>query len=91
MRGPYAHTRILSVDLDEARATPGVIAVVAGAELAGTSPPWTPVLTGVRQHRSPPQPAMAIDETCWQGEAVVAVVAESRAQAEDAAELVFVD
>ena len=41
--------------------------------------------------KSAPQRAIAIDHVCWQGEAVAAIVATSRAVAEDAAELVVVD
>lgn len=91
LRSPHAHARILSIDTAEALAMPGVLACFTGEDLARVSPPWVTSLAGVKGHSSPPQPCLALGETCWQGEAVVAVVAESRAEAEDAAELVMVE
>jgi aerobic carbon-monoxide dehydrogenase large subunit len=90
LRSPHAHARCVSVDCEAARGAPGVIAVFRGADVAGISPPWTTRLERMPSHRSAPQPALVIDEACWQGEAVVAVVAETRAQAEDAIELIDV-
>src|SRR5207237_155254 len=52
--------------------------------------PWVGVLTHLKGLKSAPQHAVAIERACWQGEAVAAVVARSRALAEDAAELVTV-
>ena len=52
--------------------------------------PWVGVLTHLKGIKSAPQHAIAIDRACWQGEAVCAVVARSRAEAEDACELVEV-
>ena len=68
-----------------------MIAVVTGPELAAFCTPWIGVLTHLKGLKSAPQHAMAIDRACWQGEAVVAVVASTRSAAEDAAELVVVD
>jgi carbon-monoxide dehydrogenase large subunit len=67
-----------------------VIAVVTGAELVEQCSPWVGVLSHLKGLKSAPQHAMAVDRVCWQGEAVCAVVANSRAQAEDAAEQVQV-
>ncbi len=91
VRSPFAHARIVSIDAAEARRMPGVIAVVTGAELAKVITPWVGVLTHLKGLKSAPQHAIAIDRACWQGEAVAAVVARSRAEAEDAAECVQVD
>jgi carbon-monoxide dehydrogenase large subunit len=91
VRSPYAHARILGIDAVAAKAAPGVIAVVTGPELAEICTPWVGVLTHLKGLKSAPQYPMAIDRACWQGEAVAAVVAQTRAQAEDAAELVAVD
>src|SRR5213078_3424968 len=52
--------------------------------------PWIGVLTHLKGIKSAPQHAIAVDRACWQGEAVCAVVARTRAQAEDACELVEV-
>ncbi len=65
---------------------PGVIAVVTGAELAKVITPWVGVLTHLKGIKSAPQHAIAIERACWQGEAVCAVVARTRAEAEDACE-----
>lgn len=91
LRSPYAHARILKIDATEAKAMPGVIAVVTGAELAKVISPWVGVLSHLKGLKSAPQHAIAVDRACWQGEAVAAIVATSRALAEDAAELVSVD
>jgi carbon-monoxide dehydrogenase large subunit len=69
---------------------PGVIAVVTGEELASVITPWVGVLSHLKGLKSAPQRAIAIGRVCWQGEAVAAVVATSRAAAEDAAEIVSV-
>jgi aerobic carbon-monoxide dehydrogenase large subunit len=88
VRSPYAHARITAIDTAAARKSPGVIAVVTGAELAKVITPWVGVLTHLKGIKSAPQHAIAVDRACWQGEAVCAVVARSRAEAEDACELV---
>ena len=85
-RSPHAHARIKRLDFGAAKAMPGVIAVVDGRALEKYCKPWVAVLGHLKGIKSPPQYAIAIDRACWQGEAVAAVVAETRAQAEDAAE-----
>ncbi len=75
----------------EAKKAPGVVAVVTGPELAKVITPWVGVLTHLKGIKSAPQYAIAVDRACWQGEAVCAVVARSRAQAEDACALVGVE
>ena len=85
-RSPHAHARIGKLDFGSAQGMPGVIAVVDGRALAQYCKPWVAVLGHLKGIKSPPQHAIAIDRACWQGEAVAAVVAETRAQAEDAAE-----
>jgi carbon-monoxide dehydrogenase large subunit len=80
----------VSIATDAAKKAPGVVAVVTGAELAKVITPWVGVLTHLRGIKSAPQYAIAVDRACWQGEAVCAVVAKTRAQAEDACELVEV-
>lgn len=91
LRSPYAHAKILKIDAAEAKAMPGVIAVVTGAELAKVISPWVGVLSHLKGLKSAPQHAIAVDRACWQGEAVAAIIANSRALAEDAAEFVSVD
>jgi len=91
VRSPYAHARINSIDLEAARAAPGVIAVATGPDIAEHCTPWIGVLTHLQGLRSPPQHALAIDVARWQGEPVVAIVADSRERAEDAAALIEID
>ena len=90
-RSPVAHGRITAMDLDAARAMPGVLAVYNGQDLAAVCKPWVATLTHLAGIKSAPQYPMAIDRMFWQGEPVVAVVAETRAQAEDALQHVQVE
>ncbi|HUI94647.1 MAG TPA: xanthine dehydrogenase family protein molybdopterin-binding subunit [Xanthobacteraceae bacterium] len=91
VRSPYAHARIKAIDTAAAKKAPGVIAVVTGAELAQVITPWVGVLTHLKGIKSAPQHAIAVERACWQGEAVCAVAARTRAEAEDACEVVAVD
>jgi carbon-monoxide dehydrogenase large subunit len=91
VRSPHAHARITSIDASSAKVARGVVAVVTGPELAKVMSPWVGVLTHLKGIKSAPQYPIAVDRACWQGEAVCAVVARSRAQAEDACELVTVN
>src|SRR3954447_13041981 len=91
LRSPHAHAGIVSIDPEAAKRAPGVVAVVTGKELAAVITPWISVLSHLKGLKSAPQHAIAIDRVCWQGEAVAAIIATSRALAEDAAELVVVE
>ena len=90
-RSPYAHARIKKLDFEKARRQPGVIGVFDGRAVAEYCTPWVAVLAHLKGIKSPPQHAIAIERACWQGEAVAAVVAESRSQAEDAVQLIEAD
>jgi 2-furoyl-CoA dehydrogenase large subunit len=89
VRSPYAHARVLSVDVSEAAAQPGVVCTLTGAEVAAMVQPFMEI--------GPPPGGkivdypMGADKVRYQGEPVAAVVAESLLAAEDAAELVRVD
>ena len=91
VRSPHAHANIKSIDTAAAKQAPGVIAVVTGEELAKVITPWIGVLTHLKGIKSAPQYAIAVGRARWQGEAVCAVVARTRAEAEDACELVQVE
>ncbi len=91
VRSPHAHARIKNIDTAAAKQAPGVVAVVTGAELAKIITPWVGVLTHLKGIKSAPQHAIAPERASWQGEAVCAVVARSRAEAEDAGALIEVD
>lgn len=96
VRSPHAHARILSVDTSAAAAAPGVVAVLTGADFAGLdlgsvsgSVPF-PGRDG-KPPISPFRPVLANEKVMHVGEPVAMIVAETRAQAEDAADLVLVD
>ncbi len=84
---PYASAKILSIDSAAALAMPGVHAVLTGDELQSATEPMLPGVDAPQVTRFP----LAFGVTRYAGEWVVAVVAESRALAEDAAELVQVE
>lgn len=84
---PYAHARIVKVDTSAALALPGVHAVVTGAELSQATDAVLPGVDAPQVKRF----AMASDIARYAGEWVAAVVADTRALAEDAAELVVVE
>jgi carbon-monoxide dehydrogenase large subunit len=90
-RSPVAHMRIVSVNTTFARAMPGVLLVADGQDIAKVCKPWVATLGHLAGMKSAPQYALAVDRACWQGEAVVAVVAETRTQAEDALAYVQVE
>ena len=91
LRSPHAHARIKHLDLSQARKQPGVVAVFNGHEVAQYCTPWVGVLGHLKGIRSAPQFAIAPERACWQGEAVAAIVAQTRRQAEDALDHVVVD
>tara|TARA_R110002094_G_scaffold136462_1_gene128166 strand:- start:2949 stop:5330 length:2382 start_codon:yes stop_codon:yes gene_type:complete len=91
VRSPFAHAKILGIDAQDAKSVKGVLRIFTGADLAEVCAPWVAVLEHLKGLKSPPEHPMAMDRSCWVGEPVVAVVATSRAAAEDGAALVEVD
>jgi carbon-monoxide dehydrogenase large subunit len=91
VRSPHAHARIDGIDAGAALAAAGVRRVFTGEDLREVCTPWVAVLAHLKGLKSAPQHAIAVDRACWVGEAVAAVVADSRAAAEDGAALVDVD
>jgi carbon-monoxide dehydrogenase large subunit len=89
-RSPVAHMRITRIERTAAQALPGVIAVVTGPEIAQLCKPWVATLVHLAGIKSAPQYPLAIERATWQGEPVVAIVAETRARAEDALALLEV-
>ena len=84
VRSPYAHALIKTIDTVAAKAMPGVVAVITPEEMVAIHDPWVGVLTHLEGLKSAPQYALPLQKTTWQGEAIVAVVADTRARAEDA-------
>src|SRR5260370_25402450 len=96
LRSPHAHAWIHAVKVDAARAAPGVLAVLTAVDAAADGlGPLRPYAEANVQTGEPftfaPQPLMAGRKARFAGEPVALVVAESHAQALDAAELIAVD
>jgi carbon-monoxide dehydrogenase large subunit len=85
LRSPYAHARILSVDVSAAEAHPKVRAVITGEMLRRRGLAWMPTLSGDRQA------VLATDKVRFQGQEVAFVVADDRYAARDALELIDVE
>jgi carbon-monoxide dehydrogenase large subunit len=104
LRSPHAHARIRAVTTDQAKAAPGVLAVLTGADVLadGLKPvphkPWSPHPAEAKLHNKGGEPpfeaphfALPADKARFVGEAVAMVVAETVHAAKDAAELIDVD
>ncbi|MDB5775461.1 MAG: carbon-monoxide dehydrogenase [Herbaspirillum sp.] len=94
LRSPMAHGRIAGLDIGAARAAPGVHAVFTAADIARGGldiPIIRPRLADVPQYRPYLQPVIASDKVRYVGEPIALVIADSRALAEDALELIGLD
>ena len=96
VRSPYPHARIVSIDAAAARAMPGVLQVVTGADLVAADVKPIPGSIGFTRadgspSAAPPRRALAHERVRFVGEAVAAVVALSLQQARDAAEAISID
>ena len=89
VRSPYAHAKIVSVDVSAAEALAGVVGTLTGAEIAAQTQPFIEIAPdpGGKIKDYP----LAVSKVRYQGEPVVAIVAESPSLADDAAELVQVE
>jgi carbon-monoxide dehydrogenase large subunit len=93
VRSPYAHARLGRIDSGAAKAHPGVVTVLTGADVAGVVKPLRVEYDPAKAPNNKPcdWPVLAQDKVRFVGEAVAAVVATNRYVAEDAAALVEVD
>ncbi len=92
VRSPYAHARITSIDTAAAKAAEGVVAVFTGADLRDDWKAAMPCAWPVTEDmKSPEHYPLAVDEVHYEGDGVAVVIADTRAHAIDAAELVDVD
>jgi carbon-monoxide dehydrogenase large subunit len=92
VRSPYAHARITSVDLSKALEADGVVAAFSGVDLAEDWKATLPCVWLVTEDTKQPfHRPLATDKARHQGDGVAVVLAESRALAKDAAELVEVE
>jgi carbon-monoxide dehydrogenase large subunit len=96
LRSPHAHATIKSIDVKPAAETPGVLAVLTGAELAADK--IGNLICGWMIHskdgspmKMAPHPALANGKVCHVGDPLAVVVAETLAQARDAAEKIVVE
>ncbi len=89
VRSPYAHARIIDVDVSQAESLPGVICTLTGREVVEMCQPFLEI--GPEPGGKIQDYAMAGEKVVYQGEPVAAVVAESPMIAEDGADLVEVD
>ena len=85
VRSPYAHAKILSIDTSAAEAVSGVICTLTGPEIATQTQPFIEI--GPDPFAKIKDYPLAVSKVRYQGEPVAAVVAESPAVADDAAEL----
>lgn len=95
LRSPYAHAKITSIDAQAARDMPGVEAVYTGADLVKDDVGTIPTLSIFKRPDGapmtvPPRRLLAHEMVRFAGEPVAAVVAHSRAQAQEAAEAIAV-
>jgi len=95
VRSPHAHARIDRIDCKAASGAPGVAAVFAGADMAADkvgsmAPLWAITSVGGKPMAEPPRFALAREFVRHVGEPVAVVIAETAAQARDAADLVEV-
>ena len=93
---PHAHAAIKSIDVREAQAMPGVLAVLTGADvradgLGPIQPPFLPRDQGGPACFVAPQPVLAGDRVRYVGDRVAMVVADTAQRARDAAEMIAVD
>jgi aerobic carbon-monoxide dehydrogenase large subunit len=92
VRSPYAHARITNVDVSKALEADGVVAAFSGADLAEDWKATLPCVWLVTEDTKQPfHRPLATDKVRHQGDGVAVVLAESRALAKDAAELVEVE
>ena len=96
VRSPHAHAKIKSIDVEEAKKAPGVVAVLTGHDVAADGlgmpkanmprkrPDGKPMF-------APQRPPLVTDRVRYVGDPVVMVVADTLAEAKDAAELVTID
>jgi carbon-monoxide dehydrogenase large subunit len=95
LRSPHPHARIAAVDVAAAAALPGVVAIVTGRDMVAAGVKPLPLSRDFRRAdgsrtAGPPQHVLAVDTVRFVGEAVAAIVAETRDAARDAAEAIDV-
>ena len=91
VRSPHAHARLVHVDLERAGRAPGVVGVLAGDAVAKLCKPYRGVLLHSKGMKTGAMLPLAIGRVRCVGEPIVAIAAESRAAADDAAALIDIE
>jgi carbon-monoxide dehydrogenase large subunit len=91
LRSPVAHARLRSIDMSDAAALPGVVAVISDSDVREMGIGDLPAIWVRPGQKSLSYPLLARDTVRWVGEPIAAVVAESRELAEDALELIHLE
>ncbi|MEQ9300197.1 MAG: xanthine dehydrogenase family protein molybdopterin-binding subunit [Cyclobacteriaceae bacterium] len=96
VRSPYAHARIKSIDISAAEASPGVVKVFTGEDIAasginGVPCGWQVNFKNGDTMKEPPHPILVKDKVLHMGDGVAFIIAEDYASAKDAVEKVIVD
>ena len=91
VRSPHAHARIKAISATAAANAPGVMAILTGKDVAADRLGDVPCLVPVEGLKEPPRPLLAIGTVRHVGDPVAMVIAETAAQAKDAADSVEVD
>ena len=96
LRSPHAHAKIKSIDLKDASAAPGVVAIFTGDDIAadkvgGLICGWAIFNKDGSPMRAGPHPVLAQGKVRYVGDHVAVVIADTLAQARDAAEMINVE
>lgn len=96
VRSPYAHAKIVKIDTSAAAAAPGVVAIFEGKDIAaegiaGVPCGWQVDFKNGDTMKEPPHPLLVVDKVRHLGDGIVVVIAESKTEARDAAELVDIE
>ncbi|HKU95598.1 MAG TPA: molybdopterin cofactor-binding domain-containing protein, partial [Vineibacter sp.] len=96
LRSPHAHAKIKRITVDAAKDAPGVVAIFTGKDVADSKVGslicgWVVKDKHGQPHKAPAHPAIALDTVRYVGDTVAMVIAETYAQAKDAAEKIEVD
>ncbi len=93
LRSPHGHAKINAIDTTAAKAAPGVLAVITAADWKAAGFGELPSHAGLKRRTAGPMfkpryTVLAEDRVRWVGDCVAFVVAETLAQAKDAAEMI---
>jgi carbon-monoxide dehydrogenase large subunit len=94
LRSPYAHAKIISIDVEAAKTMPGVVAIFTGADLAdvnGVPCGWQVNFKNGDTMKEPKHPLLAIHKVRQTGDPVAVVIAQTREEAKDASEAINVE